>query len=232
MECSSKAAPIRGQVIFVRARYALLLSTLWVVLSPQPGGAQAVHGSPITPAPTTELVPTGDTTLPKPAATTAAAATRIPLLSTPVPTNHILAAAAEYVNADFETLASYPFDLPNGPVTTQAVITETEKQIPPTVKNWDGKKASVRGFMLPLDGKAGKTTEFLIMKNQASCCFGGMMGITDFVTVKVPGKGVEMIMDEPVTVKGTLHVGAIRDSGYIVGVYRMDGEKLVQDRAK
>jgi hypothetical protein len=53
-----------------------------------------------------------------------------------------------------------------------------------------------------------------------------MTTITEFVSVKVPAPGVEEIMDQPVTVQGTLHVGAILESGYVLGVYRMDGEKL------
>jgi hypothetical protein len=53
-----------------------------------------------------------------------------------------------------------------------------------------------------------------------------MTAITEFVSVKVPGKGVPSIIDQPVIVQGTLHVGAVMESGYVLGVYTMDGEKL------
>jgi hypothetical protein len=36
-------------------------------------------------------------------------------------------------------------------------------------------------------------------------------------------------MGQPVTIKGTLHVGAIRDAGDVTGLYRMDGEALVDE---
>ena len=35
------------------------------------------------------------------------------------------------------------------------------------------------------------------------------------------------MMDDPITVQGTLHVGAITDSGFIVGLYQLDVEKLI-----
>jgi hypothetical protein len=53
-----------------------------------------------------------------------------------------------------------------------------------------------------------------------------MTTITEFVSVKVPGGGVESVLDQPVTVQGKLHVGAVLESGYVLGVYRMEGEKL------
>jgi hypothetical protein len=33
-------------------------------------------------------------------------------------------------------------------------------------------------------------------------------------------------MDQAVTLYGKLHVGEIRENGYLVGIYQMDGEKL------
>ena len=32
--------------------------------------------------------------------------------------------------------------------------------------------------------------------------------------------------DQAVTLSGTLKVGAIRENGYLVGIYQMDGEKM------
>jgi len=54
-----------------------------------------------------------------------------------------------------------------------------------------------------------------------------MTTITEFVSVKVPGQGVELIRDQPVMVQGKLHVGVVIERGCVPGLYRMDGEKLV-----
>ena len=91
----------------------------------------------------------------------------------------------------------------------------------------DGKDVMIRGFMVPVKDVQGHSTEFLIVRDQPTCCYSGMTTITEFVSVKVPGQGVESILDQPITVQGKLHIGAMLESGYVLGVYRMEGEKLV-----
>jgi hypothetical protein len=34
-------------------------------------------------------------------------------------------------------------------------------------------------------------------------------------------------MDQPITVLGKLHVGDIRENGYLVSIYRMEAEKVI-----
>jgi hypothetical protein len=95
------------------------------------------------------------------------------------------------------------------------------------VKDFNKRKVSLTGFMLPLKVQSGKVTEFLILKDQSLCCYGATPKMNEWVSVKVVGDGVKAIMDEPVSVLGTLHVGAIRESGYLIGIYSMEGEKLI-----
>jgi nitrate reductase NapE component len=35
--------------------------------------------------------------------------------------------------------------------------------------------------------------------------------------------GIKPVMDQAVTLYGTLKVGAMRENGYLVGIYQMDG---------
>jgi hypothetical protein len=132
----------------------------------------------------------------------------------------------EYRIVDFQLLASYPFDAPNDKVTNDAAIAQVEKQIPAAIKMLDGKNVLIRGFMVPVKDTQGHSTEFLIVRDQPTCCYSGMTTITEFISVKVPGPGVDSILDQPVTVQGKLRVGAVIESGYVLGVYRLDGEKL------
>ena len=136
-----------------------------------------------------------------------------------------------YLAVGFDTLSSYEYAAPDVQVTNLINgIDEADKFIPANVKGLDGKKAVIKGFMLPLKVEAGKVTEFLIMRNQGACCFGVPPKITELVMVKAPaGKGVQPIMDQPVDIEGTLHVGTTRENGFIVGIYRMDGERMVSD---
>jgi hypothetical protein len=132
-----------------------------------------------------------------------------------------------YRNVDFHWLASYPFDAPNEKLTNDTAIAQVEKQIPAAIKALDGQKVMVRGFLVPIKDAQGHATEFLLVRDQPTCCYSGTTAITEFVSVKVPTPGVESIMDQPVTVQGKLHVGAVLEGGYVLGVYQMDGEKLV-----
>ena len=119
------------------------------------------------------------------------------------------------------------FNVPDMTAPNHPSVAQAEKQIPEIIKNLDGKTARIRGFMMPVKEAQGKTTEFLITRSQPSCCFSGAAEITEFVTVKVAGKGFDTMLDDPITIQGTLHVSAILDSGYIVGLYELDADKVV-----
>jgi len=145
----------------------------------------------------------------------------------PAATNVVIKTTGGVVNADFETLASYTFNVPDMTATNHPTVAQAEKQIPAAIKKLDGQIVRIRGFMMPVKEVQGKTTEFLITRSQPSCCFSGATEITEFVTVKVPGKGFDTMMDDPISIQGTLHVGAVTDSGFIVGLYSLDAEKLI-----
>jgi hypothetical protein len=139
-------------------------------------------------------------------------------------------ASGAYPAVGFDKLASYNFDLADdGPVTNQtAAVDKADEQIPAMVKAFNQKKVSIKGFMLPLKVEGGAVTEFLIMKDQSMCCYGSVPKITEWVSVKTANKGMKPIMDQPVSIQGTLHVGAMRENGYLVGIYQMEGEKLTE----
>jgi hypothetical protein len=80
--------------------------------------------------------------------------------------------------------------------------------------------------MLPLKVEGGLVTEMLIMRDQSMCCYGAVPKINEWVSVKMSSKGVKPVMDQPVTFFGKLKIGAIRENGYLVGIYAMDGEKI------
>jgi hypothetical protein len=100
--------------------------------------------------------------------------------------------------------------------------------IPPSIKALDGKKVSIEGFMLPtIWDKTGKVSDFLLLGNQVSCCYGGPTQVHEFITIHVKGKSVDSNMDSPIPVGGILHVGAVRENGQLVGIYRLETQNLV-----
>jgi hypothetical protein len=192
-------------------------------VSPAPVPAVVKKELPTTveakPAPLTETKPTVVSPVPE---------TKTPdKVTTPVKAQE---KAGDLLTVGFDKLASYNFDIPDdAPVTNQtATVDKADEQIPANVKAFNQKKVSIKGFMLPLKVQDGSVTEFLIMKDQSMCCYGNVPKITEWVSVKTTGKGVKPIMDQAVSIQGTLHVGAMRENGYLVGIYQMDGEKLVE----
>lgn len=180
-----------------------------------------VRGQPI--APVTTKVPTAP-----PFASNGAAVAVAPL-SPATPTPAVV--APEFALAGFDILSGYNIEVSDellGPVTNDlaAVTAKTEALIPTAVKALNQKRVALKGFMLPLKVEGGLVTEMLIMKDQSMCCYGSTPKLNEWVSIKMTGAGVKAIMDQPVTLFGKLHVGEMRENGYLVGIYRMDGEKM------
>ena len=132
-----------------------------------------------------------------------------------------------YLKLGFEQLASYQFNPPpfDPAANPNAKPPTGEEQIPPVVKSWNGKKAIITGYMVPVKMDKGLVTEFLLMRNTMSCCYGGVPNMNEWVIVKMK-KGVQPMMDVPVAFYGELKVGAMFENGYMTGLYELDGEKM------
>ena len=143
-------------------------------------------------------------------------------------------AEPDFAAAGFDILSGYEIQISDellGPVTNDlaAISAKTEALIPPKVKALDQKRVVLKGFMLPLKVEGGLVTEMLIMKDQSMCCYGTVPKIHEWVSIKMVDKGVRPMMDQPVTLFGKLHVGEMRENGYLTGIYRMDGEKMAAE---
>jgi hypothetical protein len=138
-------------------------------------------------------------------------------------------AAGEYA-IGFAMLSSYPMQLPDNLIsnTNQAwADAQVNAMIPPSIKALDGKKVRIDGFMLPTAwDKTGKVSDFLLMGNQVSCCYGGPSQVHEFITIHVQGKGVNSNLESTIPVGGTLHVGAVRENGQLVGIYRLETQSF------
>jgi len=133
-----------------------------------------------------------------------------------------------YLHVGFDRLASFQVFVLNQ-VTDPVRLTSVQRlnrPIPDFIKSLDNRKIALQGFMLPLKLENARATEFLIMKNRSMCCFGLPLRINEWVHVRMKGDGVKSIMDVPLTVYGTLHVGEIDKNGRISSIYQLDGEKM------
>ena len=132
-----------------------------------------------------------------------------------------------FTTVGFDKLSAFKYDVPeDAGATNSVVLKDPDQQIPADVKAFNGRRVALKGFMLPLKVEGGLVTELLIMRDQSMCCYGAVPKINEWVSVKMTSKGVKPVMDQAVTLQGTLKVGAIRENGYLVGIYQMDGEQV------
>jgi hypothetical protein len=141
-----------------------------------------------------------------------------------------IAKASRSDTAGFDKLAGFPFkvtdDMVIGTGDALANSREIATQIPSSVKALNEKEVSITGFMLPTRVDDGKATEFLLLKNQSMCCYGLTPNLNEYVSVRLTGQGVKPVMDRLITVSGKLHVGEMRQSRLLVGLYQLDGDKV------
>jgi hypothetical protein len=197
---------------------AMLMVPLSTSLIGAESAAPIVRGEPIKPAKSELKGEPIKSTKPADAAKTAGT----------IATN---APAGDSTFVGFDKLSAFKYEVPeedpNAPKNPAApAAKDPDTQIPDTVKAFNNKRVSLKGFMLPLKVEAGLVTELLIMRDQSMCCYGTVPKINEWVSVKMTSKGVKPVMDQPITLTGKLKVGAIRENGYLVGIYQMDGEKM------
>lgn len=122
----------------------------------------------------------------------------------------------------FDLLASYDYAEP---------APAAGSGIPERVRAYEGERVTLVGYMLPIDfEQSGQVRGFFLMKDLASCCFGGAPRLNEFVDVKVPeGVDARYFPYEPVRVRGALKMGEARDGGRVSSLYQMTAELVRPD---
>jgi hypothetical protein len=190
--------------------------------SGQTVSTRAIHGELINSPPETNIASTANVSPVKEVSTNALSTNTV---AGPKP--GMIETNGNYLQIGFDKLAS--FQLRVVPQVTDPVkLTWVDKlswPIPHFIKDLDNRKVALTGFMLPIKLENARATEFLLMRSRKMCCFGMPLQANELVYVHMKGKGVKSVMDVPITIYGTLHVGEIRANNRIVGIYQLDGEE-------
>ena len=138
-----------------------------------------------------------------------------------------------FIRLGYDKLSSFKYDTYEVYSETNSgrALIKSDDVIPPLVKAYDGKRVTVTGFVLPLRTKRGLVTEFLLLRDQGTCCFGAQAQINHFIRVKYPA-GFQHGPPVPWKVSGTIRVGEIYIQGYLTGIYQMDAERVVESGAR
>jgi hypothetical protein len=148
----------------------------------------------------------------------------------PGPVQKTSLAAEVHQPLTFNMLTSYPFREPNwAKMDDPAYITslKLDEQISPQIQALNGKKVEIEGFMLPLDMSEGNLRTFMLLKDQMACCFGNIPRLNEWVYVRVPkDKKISIHQDVPITLFGTLQVGAKFEGEVITGIYHLELDQI------
>jgi hypothetical protein len=134
---------------------------------------------------------------------------------------------SDYLNISFDVLAGYFYNIPDLEDPKIKDDPKFKDQIPAPIKEYDGKKVAVRGFMVPVQQERGAVKTFLLVRDQSLCCFGRMPRMNEWVSVSMKdNKPTRFIGDQTITVFGTIHVGEMIEKGVVLSVYRLDAEEV------
>ena len=136
----------------------------------------------------------------------------------------------------FETLTNFDIREPDWVKMDDPAYVSTlnlDDDIPPQIKALSGEKIEIEGFMLPLEGEDDNLQSFVLLENQLACCFGAIPLLNEWVYVEVPKKKkIGSYMDELVTLRGTLRVGAKFEGDILTGIYHIELDRLEADEVK
>lgn len=136
-----------------------------------------------------------------------------------------------FIKPGFDKLSAFKYDVYEVYSETNSgrAPLRSDDVIPPEIKAYDGKRVVVNGYVLPLRTRGGVVTEFLLMRDQGTCCFGARAQINHFMRVSFPA-GIKPVDPVAWTVHGTLRVGEVYVQGYLTGIYNLNAESAVESR--
>ncbi|QDT88688.1 hypothetical protein [Gimesia algae] len=111
----------------------------------------------------------------------------------------------------------------------EPVTPEAPELMPEWLKNLDGKRIRIRGFMYPPFQQSGNEY-FLLARDNQICCFGKNPKIYDlFPVIMREGVTADYILNRPFDVVGVFHINAESFDGELERIYTID-DAIVIDK--
>lgn len=110
----------------------------------------------------------------------------------------------------------------------EPVPEDAPKQMPGWMKNLEGKRIRIRGFMSP-SFKARGLEAFLMGRDNQVCCFPGNAKVYDLFPVKMRnGVTTDFILNRPFDVVGVFHIKPWCEDGEWIRIYEITDAVIVQ----
>ncbi len=134
-----------------------------------------------------------------------------------------------FLRPGFDKLSAFKYDVHEVYSETNSgrAPLRSDDVIPPQIKAYDGQRVVITGYVLPLRTRRGVVTEFLLLRDQGTCCFGARAQINHFIRVNFPA-GIKPGEPVPWKVRGTLRVGETYVQGYLTGLFQLEAETAVE----
>jgi hypothetical protein len=101
------------------------------------------------------------------------------------------------------------------------------QQIAPEVRALASQKIFLKGYMYPTRDTEG-LTEFILVKDNQQCCFGGQPALTDMIHVRLQGGARLDYTDRLVSVAGVFQIVEAPPSGPLSPIYALDATHAVR----
>ena len=139
--------------------------------------------------------------------------------------------SGDFLTLSWDKLSGYKYDLYEVASETNSgrPFLKSDDTIPPEVKRLDGQQVTVRGYVLSLRNRRARISDFLLLRDQGTCCFGEKAQINHYIRVNYREGIPHTANGGEITVSGVLHVGETYVSGYLTGLYHLDLEKVGLD---
>lgn len=126
----------------------------------------------------------------------------------------------------FELLTSYDYEW-SQTTGVAAPVADQSARIPAAVKELDGQKTFVVGYMQPIDFDTSGVKSFLLTNYPGGCCFGMVPRLNEWIEVEMPGdERVDYSYFDPIKIQGVLEVGEAKSGEVVTSLYRMRPEKV------
>jgi hypothetical protein len=122
--------------------------------------------------------------------------------------------SCHFLYVDFKILGGFNFDQEKG----------TLDDIPMPIRQLDGQRMAIEGFMIPLD-QAEKITEFALVPTLFTSNQSPPLVQTTIVARMLTGQTVGYFAD-PIRVYGTFNVRVEHDDGYIINIFTLTVDRI------
>jgi hypothetical protein len=110
----------------------------------------------------------------------------------------------------------------------EPVTPDAARYFPRWLRQLDGQRIRIRGFMMPTFESTG-LERFVLARDAALCCFGPNPKVYDLIAVEMkPGTTCDYIHLRPFDVVGTLKIDLVAEGSKPLGLYWIEDAEIVQ----